>query len=98
MIVIFHGVCLSVTLRDARITDIDKYRGIHKTPWYSRLVCQGCSLGLERLGLEAVSRRFWNVSYRLVSRVWKNRTSRSRLGLEDITSRSWVSGFVTLVL
>jgi len=35
---------------------------------------------------------FWNVSSRLglvlVSRVWKNRTSRSHLGLEDITSRS----------
>ena len=52
----------------------------------------GCSLGLERLGLEPVSRR---VLERLVSvlkverlglvsvsRVWKNRTSRSRLGLE----------------
>ena len=33
-----------------------------------------------------------------VLRVWKNRTSRSRLGLEDITSRSLVSGFVTLGL
>ena len=61
---------------------------------------QGCSLGLERLGLESVSRRFlehlvssrsWKVE-RLgpvsVSRVRKNRTSRSHLGLEDITSRS----------
>ena len=37
---------------------------------------QGCSLGLKRLGLEAVSRRFLK---RLVS---------SPLGLEDITSRS----------
>ena len=34
---------------------------------------QGCSLGLERLGLEVVSRRFLEPS---------------RLGLEDITSRS----------
>ena len=34
---------------------------------------QGCSLGLERLGLETVSRRFFGTS---------------RLGLEDITSRS----------
>ena len=42
-------------------------------PWKSRwsvlvsvFICvyQGCSLGLERLGLEAVSRRFWNVSSR----------------------------------
>ena len=44
-----------------------------------------------------------------VSRVWKNRTAQFRLslkgsmswsclGLEDITSRSWVSGFVTLGL
>ena len=44
---------------------------------------QGCSLGLERLGLVSVSR------------VWKNRTSRSCLGLEDIMSRL---GLVTLVL
>ena len=63
-------------------------------------ILQRCSLGLERLGLEAVSRRFFGTS-RLVSvlkverlalvsisRVWKNRTSRYHLGLEDITSRS----------
>ena len=61
---------------------------------------QGCSLGLERLGLEAVLRRFFRTSRLVsvlkverlglvsVSRVWKNRTSRSHLGLEDITSRS----------
>jgi len=57
---------------------------------------QGCGLGLERLGLEAISRRFLerlvsSRSWRLnvsVSGVWKNRTSRSHLGLEDITSRS----------
>ena len=45
---------------------------------------QACSLGLEHLGLEAVSRRFLEL---LIS-VLKNRTSQSRLGLEDITSRS----------
>jgi len=57
-------------------------------------------LGLERLGLEAVSRRFFGTSRLVsvlkverlglvsVSRVWKNRTSRSRLGLEGSTSRS----------
>jgi len=75
---------------------------------------QGCGLGLERLGLETF---FWNVSvtsrsWRLnvsVLRVWKNQTSRSRLGLEgstsqsrlgleDITSRSQSRGFVTLGL
>ena len=50
---------------------------------------QGCSLGLERLGLEAISRRFLErLGIVSVSRVSKNRTSRSRLGLEDITSRS----------
>ena len=48
---------------------------------------QGCSLGLERLGLKAVSRRLLErlvsvlKAERLglvsVSRVWKNRTSRS---------------------
>ena len=71
---------------------------------------QGCSLGLERLDLEAVSRRFLErLGLVSVSRVWKNRTSRSRLGLEgstsrsclgleDITSRSRVSSFVTLGL
>ena len=44
---------------------------------YSSLdwVLQGCSLGLERLGLETVSRRFFG-------------TSRSRFGVEDITFRS----------
>ena len=59
------------------------------TPYVPLSPSNMISFGLERLGLEAVSRRsrdvFWNVS---VSRVWKNRTSRSRLGLEDITSRS----------
>jgi len=45
---------------------------------------QRCSLGLERLGLEAV----WRFCG----------TSRSRLGLVDITSRSRVSGFETLGL
>ena len=49
---------------------------------------------------------FWNIlvlkveSLGLASvlRVWKNQTSRSRLGLEDIRCRSWISGFGTLVL
>ena len=45
---------------------------------------QGCSLGLERLGLEAVLRRFFGTS-RLGL---EGSTSRSRLGLDDITSRS----------
>jgi len=57
---------------------------------------QGCSLGLERLGLEAVSRRFVErlglvsvlkverLGLVSVSRVWKNRTTRSRLGLEGL--------------
>ena len=46
---------------------------------------QGCSLGLERLGLEAVSRHFLE---RLVSsRSWRLNVS-SRLGLEGWTSRS----------
>ena len=50
---------------------------------------QGCSLGLERLGLETVSRRFLKrLGLVSVSRVWKNRTSRSRFGLEGSTSRS----------
>ena len=50
---------------------------------------QGCSLGLERLGLEAVSRRFLErLGLVSVSRVWKNRTSRSHFGLEGSTSRS----------
>ena len=61
---------------------------------------QGCSLGLERLGLETVSRPFFGTSRLVsvlkverlglvsVSRVWKNRTSRSRLGFEGSTSRS----------
>jgi len=61
---------------------------------------QGCSLGLERLGLETVSRRFLErlglvsvlkverLGLVSVLRVWKNRTSRSRLGLEGSTSRS----------
>jgi len=57
---------------------------------------QGCSLGLERLGLETFLERLGLVvvlkveclGLVSVSRVWKNRTSRSRLGLEDITSRS----------
>ena len=65
--------------------------------------CQGCSLGLERLGLETVSRRFLErlglvsvlkverLGLVLVLRVWKNRTSRSHLGLEGSTSRSPVS-------
>ena len=63
---------------------------------------QGCCLGLERLGLEVVSGRFLerlvsSRSWRLnvsVSSVWKNRTSRSRLGLEDITSRSRSRDFI----
>ena len=64
----------------------------------SSSVKHGCSLGLESLGLEAVSRRFWEriglvlvlkverLGLVSVSRVWKNRTS--RLGLEGSTSRS----------
>ena len=49
----------------------------------------GCSLGLEHLGLEAVSRRFLErIGLVSVSRVSKNRTSRSRLGLEGSMSRS----------
>ena len=63
---------------------------------------------MERLGLVSVS-KVQHLGLGSVSRVWKNRTSRShlglegstspsRLGLEDITSRSWVSGFVTLGL
>ena len=53
---------------------------------------RGRSLGLERLGLEAVSRRFLErLGLVSVSRVWKNRTSRSLLGLEGITSQSRVS-------
>ena len=60
--------------------------------------CQGCSLGLEHLGLETVSRRFLKrlvsvlkverLDLVSVSRVWKNQTSRSRLGLEGSMSRS----------
>ena len=61
----------------------------HGTLQVRRTCIQRCSLGLERLGLEAVSRRFlerlgleslkkWNVS---VLRV-------QRLGLVDMTSRS----------
>jgi len=58
----------------------------------------------------SVSRRFLErLGLISVSRVWKNRTSRSclglegstsrsRLGLEDITSRSWSRRYVTLVL
>jgi len=63
---------------------------------------QGCSLGLERLGLDSrdgletfvgTSRlvsvlKVERLSLVSVSRVWKNRTSRSRLGLEGSTSRS----------
>ena len=50
---------------------------------------QGCSLGLERPCLEAVARRILErLGLVSVSRVWKNRTSRSLLSLEDITSRS----------
>ena len=52
-------------------------------------ISQGCRLGLERLGLEAVSRRFLErLGLVSVSRVWKNRTPRSWLGLEGSTSRS----------
>ena len=46
----------------------------------SSTLTQGCIVGLERLGLESL----------------KNRMSRSRLGLEDITSRSRSRSFVTL--
>ena len=62
-----------------------------------RVIVQGCSLGLERLGLEAVLRRFFLERLGLISvlkvkrlglvpvlRVWKNRTSRSLLGLESL--------------
>ena len=55
---------------------------------------QGCSLGLECLGLKAVSRRFLehlvlvlNVEH-LGPESLENRTSRSHLGLEGSTSRS----------
>jgi len=76
---------------------------------FTSSIIQGCSLGLERLGLEAVSRRFLEhlglvsvlkverLGLVSVSRVWKNRTSQSHLGLEGSTSLS-VSGFVTLGL
>jgi len=58
---------------------------------------QGCSLGLERLEKWNVSDlRVQCLSLISVLRVWQNVTSRSRLGLEDITSQ--VSGFVTLRL
>ena len=57
---------------------------------------QGYSPGLERLGLKTFLERLALVSVLKVeglglvsvSRVWKNLTSQSRLGLEDITSRS----------
>ena len=66
---------------------------------FSCISSQGCSLGLECLGLEAVSRRFWNVSVSSRSREFgKNRKSRSCLGLEDIMSRSRLLAFVTFVL
>jgi len=53
---------------------------------------QGCSHVVSVLNV-SVLRRSRDVFFRTsrlvsVSRVWKNRTSRSRLGLEDITSRS----------
>ena len=65
--------------------------------WCEVTLSQGCSLSLERLGLETVSRCFleclgievWCLGPVLVLTVWKNRMSRSHLGLEGWTSRSW---------
>ena len=61
---------------------------------------QGSSLVLEHLGLETFLERLGLVSILKVKRLGleslENRTSQSRLGLEDITSRSRISGFVTL--
>ena len=66
--------------------------------FYPLTLNQGCSLGLERLGLETVSRSFLErlglvlvlkverLGLVSVSRVWKNRTSRSHLDLEGSTS------------
>ena len=72
---------------------------------------QGCSLGLERLGLEAVSRRFLErlglvsvlkverLGLVSVLRVWKNRTSRSRgfvtLGLVNIHAMHQACGYIS---
>ena len=96
--------------RDWEVQDRDIFRDLTYmicTSAYSLMrVWQDVVSVLERLGLVSVSSCFWNVS---VSRVWKNRTSRSLLGLEggtsrsrldleDITSPSRVSGFVTLGL
>ena len=81
------NVMLSAYYCRRRHTDIWQcYAKNRPTSWSSvRLnsIRQGCSLGLERLGLEAGL---------------EGSTSRSRLGFEDITSRSRVSGFVTLGL
>ena len=65
--------------------------------------CQGCSLGLERLGLETVSRHFFErlglvsiPSLQSLGLGLDARTSRSHLGLETLTSRSHL-GFLRLV-
>ena len=69
---------LSLLIRNATLTTVGIQRvpeliasppyccGSHRH-YLIQLRCytQGCSLGLERLGLEAVSRLFWNVSSRL---------------------------------
>jgi len=57
---------------------------------------QGCSLGLERLGLETVSRRFFRTSRSRLDTITP--MSRSLLGLETLTFRSRLGlGFLRLV-